>query len=699
MLLLMKGCTKVLKPVKLIGIFILTTITLFFVVACSSPTDSEEPIRITASSSTSLTIQWNQVESADYYQILHNSIIIHQTDPSSSELSHTVLNLQADTQYTYLVRSCTADNICTDIGQIVGKTEPLSVVITPDIPSGLQVDMQTGSLLRLSWTAVSGAVYYHIYKREVGETDYTRITSASEVTGTSYTDTAISLSTSYNYAVSACIDESSCSTLSDAISATINLDIPAGFRAQVLSSNSIVLSWNSVSGAAYYRIDRQDPGGVSYTQIAFVNEVTGTSYTDEGLSPATTYRYRVSSCISAPNCSEFSNAITATTESPPPSIPDIPRILNVDRPTTSSLFISWEEIGDAITYSLNTYRGGVKENSVLSISAPTANHNRTGLSANTEYSFSLQSCNISNVCSDESSQYPGITNPLTPANPSGLMSEGLTGSSISLSWSEDPNYTTYYLVYNITSAPDELIGNISSPATQFIVNDLEPQTSYTFRIHACNRLYQCSAGADFIATTLSAISHTQSPTITPLSPFSLNISWEAQQPNALYYQVFGILSSDSLFERVDPPKTYIVAEDLSSNREYTYTVRRCITDTSCISFPTTKAKTLEAQGRTCQVILSTLKGPAHKWIYRKVTDSANPGEWIDGDSSQVQVDSFDLPCTESYNFVSVVYSDTPNNRLCASITRIFLNREIIEASLIGTLFQSQFCPAPYPSFQ
>ena len=64
------------------------------------------------------------------------------------------------------------------------------------------------------------------------------------------------------------------------------------------------LAWNAVSGAAGYNVYR---GGTK------VGSATGTSYTDSGLSAATTYSYTVAAVDSSGAVGAVSAPVTATT--------------------------------------------------------------------------------------------------------------------------------------------------------------------------------------------------------------------------------------------------------------------------------------------------------------------------------------------------------------------------------------------------
>lgn len=80
--------------------------------------------------------------------------------------------------------------------------------------------------------------------------------------------------------------------------------VPAGFTATASSSSAINLSWNAVTNATSYILERRPDGG-SYSQIA---SPIGTSYSDSGLNPNTNYTYR----LRAVNASGQSSTVTAS---------------------------------------------------------------------------------------------------------------------------------------------------------------------------------------------------------------------------------------------------------------------------------------------------------------------------------------------------------------------------------------------------
>src|SRR6266567_5492161 len=86
---------------------------------------------------------------------------------------------------------------------------------------------------------------------------------------------------------------------------------PTGVTATSVSASQISVSWTASSNATSYKLQRSPDGSSGWTQVG---TSTTTSFTDSGLSPATTYFYRV---IASNNNGDSppSSAVSATTAS------------------------------------------------------------------------------------------------------------------------------------------------------------------------------------------------------------------------------------------------------------------------------------------------------------------------------------------------------------------------------------------------
>jgi hypothetical protein len=89
--------------------------------------------------------------------------------------------------------------------------------------------------------------------------------------------------------------------------------VPSNLAATAVSGSQINLSWTASTdnvGVTGYRVERQDPGSSTFTQVA---TVTGAAYSDTGLTAGRTYSYRVRATDAAGNLSPYSNVASATT--------------------------------------------------------------------------------------------------------------------------------------------------------------------------------------------------------------------------------------------------------------------------------------------------------------------------------------------------------------------------------------------------
>jgi chitodextrinase len=96
--------------------------------------------------------------------------------------------------------------------------------------------------------------------------------------------------------------------------------VPAGLTASADGVGEVDLGWSASTddvGVAGYRVERCE--GVGCTSFAEVGAPTGTSFSDTGLSPSTTYRYRVRAVDPSDNYSGYSGVAEATTDAVPPT--------------------------------------------------------------------------------------------------------------------------------------------------------------------------------------------------------------------------------------------------------------------------------------------------------------------------------------------------------------------------------------------
>ncbi|MDR0785803.1 MAG: fibronectin type III domain-containing protein, partial [Treponema sp.] len=178
----------------------------------------------------------------------------------------------------------------------------------PSAPSGLTKTAAAATSISIAWNGVYGAKTYDVY---VGTTSSNKTVKGSSET-TNYTLTGLVAGTTYYISVTAKNDNGSSGPSTELISATKPL-APSGLTKGTVTSNSITVSWNAVSGADNYKIYV----GASVADMEVKGVSTAANYSMT-LSSNTEY-YIVVSAVKLDEESERSNAITAKTRLAAPS--------------------------------------------------------------------------------------------------------------------------------------------------------------------------------------------------------------------------------------------------------------------------------------------------------------------------------------------------------------------------------------------
>ncbi|GGT02081.1 glycosyl hydrolase family 18 protein [Nonomuraea spiralis] len=177
--------------------------------------------------------------------------------------------------------------------------------------------------------------------------------------------------------------------------------VPGNLRSTGVTNNSVALAWDASTdnvGVTGYEIYR---GG------NLVTTVTGTTYSDTGLTANTAYSYTVRARDAAGNRSANSNQITATTtgggdDKTPPSVPGNLRSTGVSNSTVS---LTWDASTDNVAVTgYEIYRGG---NLVTTVTG--TSHTDTGLSANTSYTYTVRARDAAGNRSADSNQITATT--------------------------------------------------------------------------------------------------------------------------------------------------------------------------------------------------------------------------------------------------------------------------------------------------
>jgi len=198
-----------------------------------------------------------------------------------------------------------------------------SCTAVPAALTNLDATASSSSVIGLTWTAVTPPANCSITSYTVygGTTANPTTVIASGVTGTSYSNTGLAASTTYYYIVKA-VDADGTSAASAQAQATTSAasctsvpSAPTGLTATAASSTTIGLSWSPVTPPANCTISSYSVyGGTTMNPTSLIaGGLTGTTYSNTGLTASTTYYYIVKA-VDTDGTSAASGQAQATTQ-------------------------------------------------------------------------------------------------------------------------------------------------------------------------------------------------------------------------------------------------------------------------------------------------------------------------------------------------------------------------------------------------
>lgn len=147
--------------------------------------------------STSARVYWSKVSGADYYLLYQYSGGEWKRIAKTKDTAYDVKSLSANKTYYFRVRAYNSKT-----GETGDYTSKITVVTIPATVKNLKSSAVKTTTLNLSWSKVSGATSYEIYRSTDGKS-YKKIKSVNSKT-TSFKDSGLKKDKKYYYKVRAC---------------------------------------------------------------------------------------------------------------------------------------------------------------------------------------------------------------------------------------------------------------------------------------------------------------------------------------------------------------------------------------------------------------------------------------------------------------------------------------------------------------
>jgi uncharacterized repeat protein (TIGR02543 family) len=247
-------------------------------------------IAAVSASYSSIRLTWNAVPGANGYAVycatsLSGSYSLVSSSVSTTTYTHT--GRSTGTTYYYKVKAY----------RLVGTTKiyseysiPASAKTILNVPTNLKAASASYSSIKLTWSAVSGASGYAIYRSTSLSGTYAYVTSTSYLT---YTNTSRLTGTTYYYKIRAYRLVGTTRVYSDYTGvawATPLLSTSSTFTVARYSATSIKLTWSAVSGRTGYEVWQATSLTGTYSLI---KTTTYTYFTHTGLTTGKSYYYKV----------------------------------------------------------------------------------------------------------------------------------------------------------------------------------------------------------------------------------------------------------------------------------------------------------------------------------------------------------------------------------------------------------------------
>ena len=466
-------------------------------------------------STTELSLMWGDVQGNDSYTIQRREasgqdpFVDVATDLDADQTTYFDSTAVEGTTYQYRIIAVNAG----------GSSEASNIALIttmPAAPTNLAGTASSASTIALSWTDNSSGETAVTVQRFDGE-NWETIASLPANTE-SYVDTVPAGSTqSYRVFM---VNGGGESGYAEALDVTA-YPAPAELVSAVSSSpTQIDIAWQSTNGATSYKVVRSDDGGANFSDVSGDLDSTTLEFSDSTVTESTAYQYKV--IATNDGGSATSEAISVI------SLPAAPTNLVAAGVSVNGVDLTWtdnsaHEDGFVIEQSSDageTWTLAATPSDVAS-SGNTGLATVTGGVEGTDYLYRIRSV-YSQVESANSDTASATTIPAAPTN---FAVSSVTAASVSLSWSDNSEGETDYVIERSVDNGNSflVLETLPADANGYTDTDVSEDSVYVYRIQAERN----GTGSPY-SESITTATHLIAPagvTAIAAGPTSVDLSW------------------------------------------------------------------------------------------------------------------------------------------------------------------------------
>ncbi len=415
---------------------------------------------------------------------------------SANVTTYQNFGLSANSTYYYRVQAISGDGASAFTNTANAKT--YAAPQPPSAPSNLIATGVSTSQINLTWQDKANNETGFVVERATSSDGPFSFIGSVGANTTSFESTGLNANTQYYYKVRAINSDGSSGYSNTASSTTLQVPIaptaPTNLTANGVSTTQINLSWqDNSSSETNFEIYRSNTSGGPLTLLASV-PANQTTYESTGLSPNTTYYYRVLAS-SKDGKSAYSNEASATTSGValPPNGPDGLTALAV---STTQINLKWNDRSDNETnFVIERSIGNNTHYEIIAdVNANDTTFESTALTAGQTYFYRVRASNEdgNSAYSNEASAAT-LSTGVAPNAPSDLYGRVLSQTSIELFWTDNANNEEFFILERAEERNGEkgsfvpIDNTIKSNTTSYVNSGLASDTKYWYRVKAKNQ--------------------------------------------------------------------------------------------------------------------------------------------------------------------------------------------------------------------
>ena len=326
-------------------------------------------------------LTWAAVDGAAKYEIYRSTQQSTGFTLLGTTTSTNYVNTGAavGTTYYYKVRALNVDGAA---GAYSSTVSGAAKAVAPTAPTVTMTYSDSGKP-KLTWSAVSGAASYRVYRSESRGTGYSLL---GTTTSTSYVNTGAAVGKTYYYRVKA-VNSAGTSAYSNIVSGTARTPAPA---APVLkggtssASGKPQLTWAAVDGAAKYDVYRSNSADGTFSKVGSTDKTT---YVNTGAVQGVTYFYKIRA-VGASGASGFSNTVAihvAGVVKAPAVV-----VLSGIKADAAGITVTWKATANADTYNVLRRDASNTAWKVIACGVSGTSYKDTTVARGVMYSYTVQ---------------------------------------------------------------------------------------------------------------------------------------------------------------------------------------------------------------------------------------------------------------------------------------------------------------------